>query len=72
MPLPPTPITPPNHLKALDDRLPGGLVPEQFDEVDMSYTGVNLTQAVYKLAGNVVATVTLTYTGANLTKAVRT
>lgn len=48
-----------------------GLVNQPFDEVALSYTGTNLTSAVYKLGGVTVATVTLGYTGSNLTSVVR-
>jgi hypothetical protein len=73
MPFPVTPITPENHPKNLDDRSPGSLVPEHFDEVDATYDGSgNLLTATYKLAGNVVATVTLTYTAGNVTNIKRT
>ena len=50
----------------------GSLVPESFDEVALSYTGSNLTTAVYKKATVTIATLTLTYSGSNLTNVVRT
>lgn len=49
-----------------------GLVPEAYDELVLSYTGVNLTGVVYKLATVTVATLTLGYTGTDLTSVVRT
>lgn len=49
-----------------------GLVPEQYDEIDLSYTGTDLTGVVYSLAGDVIATLTLAYTGGNLTNVTRT
>jgi len=52
--------------------LASGLVPENYDELVLSYTGSDLTGVVYKLATVTVATLTLTYTGANLTGVVRT
>jgi hypothetical protein len=48
-----------------------GLVPENYDTVDMTYTGDDLTGVVYKSGATTVATLTLTYTGGNLTKVVR-
>lgn len=47
-------------------RLSGSLVPTAYDEVDLGYTGSNLTTAIYKLAGSTVKTLTLSYTGAQL------
>jgi hypothetical protein len=72
MPFPVVPITPPNHPANLDARSPGSLVPVAFDEVDLTYAAGVLQTAVYKLAGNVVATLTLTWTGTDLTNVVRT
>lgn len=46
------------------------LVPSVYDYIALSYTGNNLTQAVYKLGGvggTVVSTLNLAYTGNNLT-----
>ena len=48
------------------------LVPAEYDEIVLSYTGANLTGVVYKQATVTVATLTLGYTGANLTSVVRT
>lgn len=45
----------------------GGLVPKDYDEIVLSYTGDDLTGVVYKLATVTVATLTLSYTGTNLT-----
>jgi hypothetical protein len=42
------------------------LAPAEYDYIDLSYTGSNLTQVVYKLggaAGTVVTTLDLTYDG---------
>jgi len=50
----------------------GGLVPFTYDTIDLSYTGDDLTGAVYKLGATTKATLTLTYTGDDLTKVVRT
>jgi hypothetical protein len=72
MPLPVTPVTPPNHPLNLDLRSPGSLVPEHFDEVALTYAAGVLQTAVYKLAGATVATLTLTWTGTDLTNVVRT
>lgn len=46
-----------------------GLVPKGYDYVGLTYTGENLTGAVYKTggaSGTTVATLTLAYTGARL------
>lgn len=43
------------------------LVPESFDEIDLSYTGDNLTSVVYKKDNITIKTLTLTYSGSNLT-----
>ncbi len=47
-------------------RLSGSLVPTAYDEIQLGYTGANLTSAIYKLAGSTVKTLTLSYTGAIL------
>lgn len=49
----------------------GSLVPTSYDEIDLSYTGANLTGVVYKKAAATVATLALTYSGSNLTKVTR-
>jgi len=81
----PIPITPTNHLKSIDDKLTlilaalntlinngsPGLVTVPYDQIVTSYTGTQLTQAVYKEAGVTVATVTMTYVGTQLTDTVR-
>lgn len=54
----------------LNSRLSGSLVPGAYDEIDLSYTGSNLTQAVYKLAGTTIKTLTLSYTGSQLNSVV--
>lgn len=48
------------------------LIPAEYDEIDLSYTGSNLTTVLYKRATVLVATLTLSYTGSNLTSVVRT
>ena len=51
------------------------LVPEEFDYVDLSYTGALLTGVVYKqggLGGTTVATLSLTYSGIRLLSVLRT
>lgn len=47
------------------------LIPCEFDEVDLSYTGDDLTQVVYKKDSVTVATLTLSYSSGNLTNIVR-
>ena len=51
------------------EKLRGFDVPA-YDEIDLSYTGDNLTGVVYKKDSTTVATLTLSYTGVNLTKVV--
>lgn len=48
------------------------LVPEEYDEIALGYTGDNLTTAIFKKATVTVATVVLSYTGDRLDGAVRT
>lgn len=51
------------------------LVPEEYDAIDLSYTGNNLTTVEYYtggLAGTLVATLTLSYTGSRLDSVVKT
>lgn len=55
-------------ITALQD-LQGFDIPE-YDRVECSYTGANLTGVVYKIGGaggSTVATLTLTYSGSDLT-----
>jgi len=49
------------------------LVKSQYDYLDLTYTGVNLTQVVYKqggATGTLVATVDITYDGSDRIKTV--
>ena len=48
-----------------------GLVNQPYDQIQLAYTGANLTSVVYKLAGTTVATLTLSYTGSQLDSVVR-
>lgn len=48
------------------------LIPDAYDEIALTYTGDDVTGAVYKQDGVTIATLTMTYTGANLTSVVRT
>ena len=48
------------------------LVPKEYDTIELSYTGSDVTGVVYKVGTTTVATLTLTYTAGNLTKVVRT
>jgi hypothetical protein len=43
------------------------LVPVDYDEIVLGYTGANVTSVTYKKASSTVATLQLTYTGSNLT-----
>lgn len=45
---------------------------EDYDDIQLSYTGSNLTGVTYYLTGAVVAILTLTYSGSNLIRAQRT
>lgn len=47
-----------------------GATPE-YDTIDLSYTGSDLTGVVYKLGGVTTSTLTLEYTDGNLTKVTR-
>ena len=38
-----------------------GLIPNEHDEIDLSYTGDDLTTVTYKLGGSTVATLPITY-----------
>jgi hypothetical protein len=48
------------------------LVPSQYDNINLSYSGSNLTGVVYKNGATTVSTLTLTYAGGNLTKVEKT
>lgn len=56
-----------SDITALNARLAGSLVPENFDEVVLTYVGAteDISTATYKLATVTVATLTLTYDGSN-------
>ena len=43
------------------------LVPERYDKMDLSYSGDNLTQVIYKFNLVTVSTINLIYTGNNIT-----
>jgi hypothetical protein len=51
------------------------LVPEEYDYIELGYTGTNLTSVIYKQGGSggtVVATLALTYGGDKLLTVTRT
>jgi hypothetical protein len=47
------------------------LVPKQFNHMDLTYTGADVTQIVYKQSGTTVATLSLSYTGGKLASVTR-
>lgn len=47
------------------------LVPEHYDDIQLSYTDDDLTQVVYKLGTHLVATLNLSYTDSILTEVAR-
>lgn len=52
----------------------GGLVPDAYDYIGLTYSGDNITQAVYKsggASGTLVATLDMTYSGDNITTVTR-
>ncbi len=60
---------------AFSAKTAAGLVPAAFDYIALSYTGTNLTTAVYKsggAGGSTVATLTLAYTGSQLDSVTKT
>lgn len=51
----------------------GSLVPETYDEIDLTYNGdATIATVTYKLGGAQIALLTLAYSGGNLTSVVRT
>jgi hypothetical protein len=51
------------------------LVPEEYDYIELSYTGADLTGVIYKTGGSggaTVATLVLTYSGGELATVTRT
>ncbi len=48
------------------------MIPSSFDEVDLSYSGDNITQAVFKEVDVTKAIITFTYSGDNIINAKRT
>lgn len=50
--------------------LPGLRIPDH-NQIDLSYTGSNLTSVIYRLNGSIVAILTLVYTDNNLTSVIR-
>lgn len=62
-------------LSAFSAKTAAALVPSAFDYISLSYTGDNLTTAVYKTGGaggSTVATLTLAYSGSTLTSVTKT
>lgn len=57
-----------SSLRVLDS---SNLIPNEYDTIQLSYSGGNLTEVVYKLNGLTVATLDLTYSGSNLIEVVR-
>lgn len=47
------------------------LVPTAYNDIQLVYSGDNLTSVIYRNAGAVVATLSLTYSGDRLTRVVR-
>lgn len=47
------------------------LIPNDYDTVNLTYTGDNPTTITFSRLGNVVCTLTLAYSGSNLTSVVR-
>lgn len=47
------------------------LIPSEYDEMELSYTGDDLTTIVYKMNTAVIATLTLSYTSGKLTSIVK-
>ena len=58
------------YIKTKSIAVPGINIPTH-DEIQLSYTGDNLTSVVYKLDSVTVATLTLSYTGSQLDSVVR-
>lgn len=48
------------------------LIPVEFDDIELVYTGEDLTSVVYRSLASIVATLTLTYSSGVLTRVVRT
>lgn len=42
------------------------LVPNQYDTIQLAYTGSDLTEVTYKYGGNTIAVLTLTYSSGKL------
>jgi len=52
--------------------LASGLVPEAYDEINISYSGDDISTVIYKNGGVTVATLTLSYLAGKLTTIVKT
>ena len=54
-----------SDINNLESRLAGNLVPEAFDEIELTYVGAteDINTVVYKLSAGTVATLTLSYDG---------
>jgi len=53
--------------------LAGDMFPlPEYDEIDLGYSGTQVSTVVYKFGGNTVATLTLNYTGTVLNSVVKT
>lgn len=56
---------------AVFQEIVAGIVNQPHDEIQLGYTGSNLTSIIYKLGGVATATLTLAYTGDRLDSVVR-
>ena len=60
-------------VSALPALVMNSLVPDQYDRIDLTYTGTNITGVIYSLDGAVISTLTLSYDlNNNLISVVRT
>lgn len=60
-----------DETETLDISVANNLVPEEYDDIQLSYTGNDLTGVQYFNSGTLVAELELTYVGGNLTRARR-
>ena len=57
--------------QVMNTRVLNQLIPTEYDEMVLTYSGENVTGVVYKLASATVATLTLTYSGDKITRVQR-
>ena len=67
-----TPEIPVYSIDPIDVSVINGLVPDAYDDIELGYSGDNLTSVVYNFEGATVAILTLAYSGDTLARVTKT